>query len=108
MRMQHSRQGCTYIPGVGGGCKLSLFNKFQVILEGSLGKELWDSVAMFARIPCLLQHREVVFWREPNQISKVFLQSRSERMSHGNNHTNPTAGKNYVQKVSIYGGKICT
>lgn len=42
------------------------FNKFQVIIEDSLGKELWDSAAMFAWILCLLQHREVVFWREPN------------------------------------------
>lgn len=87
---------------------LSIFNKFQVILEGSSGKELWDSTAMFVWIPWLLQHRETVFWREPNQISKVFLQSHSDRMSHGNNHTNPTAGKNDVQRVSIYGGKICT
>lgn len=48
------------------------FNKFQVIIEGSLGKVLWDLAAMFSCILCLLQHREVVFWREPNQISKVF------------------------------------
>lgn len=87
---------------------LSSFNKFQVIIEGSSGKELWEPAAVLAWIPCLLQNREVVFWREPNQISKVFLQSHSDRMSHGNNHTNPTAGKNEVQKISIYGGKICT
>lgn len=87
---------------------LSIFNKFQVIIGGfSIGKELWDSTAMFAWIPCLLQHREVVSWREPSQISKVFLQSHSDRMSHGNNNTNPTAGKNDVQKVSIYGDN-CT
>lgn len=87
---------------------LNIFNKFQVIIEGSSGKELWDSNAMFTWILCWLQHREVVSWRKPNKISKVFLQSHSDRMSHGNNHTNPTAGKNDVQKVSIYGGKICT
>lgn len=75
---------------------LNSFNKFQVIIEGSSGKELWEPTAVLVWIPCLLQHREVVFWREPNQISKVFPQSRSDKMSHGNNHTNPTAGKNDV------------
>lgn len=72
---------------------LIIFNKFQVIIEGSSGKELRDPDAMLAWSPWLLQHGELVFWREPRQISEVFVQSRSDRMSHGNNHTNLTAGK---------------
>lgn len=48
---------------------------------------------MVAWSPWLLQREELVFWREPRQISEVFVQSHSDRMSHGNNHTNLTAGK---------------
>lgn len=106
MRMQHSRQGCTHIPRIGRGCTLC-FNKFQVIIEGSSGKKLCDSAAMFAWILCLLLQREVVFWKEPNQVFQG-IQCHSDRMSHGNNHMNPIAGKNDVQKVAIYGGKMCT
>jgi len=88
---------------------LIIFNKFQVIIESSSGKEILDPAATLAWSPWWLQHEELVFWREPGQMSEVFVQSCSDRMSHGNNHTNLNSReKNDVQKVPIYGGKMCT
>lgn len=91
--MQHGRLRCAQIPGAGRGGTLTIFKKFQVIIKGSSRQEVWDPASMPAWSLCLLQHKEFVFWREPRQICEIFVQSCSDRMSHGNNHTNLAAGK---------------